>query len=88
MEHEGLKRLRELSHLYRLLRALSHRGLRKDEEALKYLRSDPLLRNSVSLTAKLQRRVLRAPDFLLRGVAQIESKVAYIRLMRELARLS
>ncbi len=88
IEHEGLNRLRELSHLYRLLRALSHRELRKDEEALKYLRRDPLLRNSGYLTAKLQRYVLKAPDFLLRGVAQLESKVAYIRLMQELTRLS
>ena len=88
IEHEGLNRLRELSHLYRLLRALSHRELRNDEEALKYLRRDPLLQNSGYLTAKLQRRVLSAPDFLLRGVAQLESKIAYIRLMQELARLS
>ena len=87
-EQDALMKLRELSHLYRLLRAFSHRELLQDEVALAYLRSDPLLNNSVCLTGKVQKYALPLPSFLLSRLAQIESKVAYIRLKQELAQLS
>ena len=57
-EQETPIKLRELSHLYRLLRAFSHRELLRDEVALAYLRSDPLLQSSGCLTGKLQKYAL------------------------------
>ena len=87
-EQETPIKLRELSHLYRLLRAFSHRELLRDEVALAYLRSDPLLQSSGCLTGKVQKYALPLPAFLVGRLAQIESKVAYLRLRQELAQVN